>query len=132
PSYEVRAAALVALFHADSTQATRDSAIAWGLASPSYQDVIEESAYRIIAQSGDTAAIPMVEARLGGGRFPAHVLAALASRGSAHALDVLAAHLDDARAYVRRWVVEAVRVTLPPPPAPERTRAAAAKRTHPD
>src|SRR2546430_17706937 len=30
---------------------------------------------------------PALEARLGGGRFAAHVLAALASRGSAHALD---------------------------------------------
>src|SRR2546426_1658717 len=97
PSYEVRAAALLALFQADSTKATRDSAVAWGLATPSYQDVIEESAYRIIAQGGDTAAIPALEARLGGGRFAAHVLAALASRGSAHALDVLAAHLDDER-----------------------------------
>ena len=132
PSYEVRAAALVALFHADSTQATRDSAIAWGLASPSYRDVIEESAYRIIAQSGDTAAIPMVEARLGGGRFPAHVLAALASRGSAHALDVLAAHLDDARAYVRRWVVEAFRFTLAHPLATERLKAVADKLKYAD
>ena len=132
PSYEVRAAALVALFHADSTQATRDSAIAWGLASPSYRDVIEESAYRIIAQSGDTAAIPMVEARLGGGRFPAHVLAALASLGSAHALDVLAAHLDDARAYVRRWVVEAFRFTLAHPLATERLKAVADKLKYAD
>jgi len=120
------------LFHADSTQATRDSAIAWGLASPSYRDVIEESAYRIIAQSGDTAAIPMVEARLGGGRFPAHVLAALASRGSAHALDVLAAHLDDARAYVRRWVVEAFRFTLAHPLATERLKAVADKLKYAD
>src|SRR5882762_6124702 len=38
PSYEVRAAALTALVRADST--ARDSAIAWGLATPSYQDVI--------------------------------------------------------------------------------------------
>src|SRR6266581_342009 len=59
PSYAVRAAALVALVQADS--AARDSAVAWGLATPSYQDVIEESAYRIIAQSGDTGAIPRLE-----------------------------------------------------------------------
>src|SRR5207248_1581302 len=43
PSYEVRAAALTALVRADST--ARDSAVAWGLATPSYQDVIQEAAY---------------------------------------------------------------------------------------
>src|SRR2546430_8675008 len=48
---EVRAAALTALVHADST--ARDSAVAWGLATPSYQDVIQEAAYRIIAQTRD-------------------------------------------------------------------------------
>src|SRR6266581_3927949 len=132
PSYEVRAAALLALFQADSTKATRDGAVAWGLATPSYQDVIEESAYRIIAQGGDTAAIPALEARLGGGRFPAHVLAALASRGSTHALDVLAAHLDDERRYVRRWVVEAFRFTLAHPLATERLKAVADKLKYAD
>ena len=111
PSYEVRAAALTALVRADST--ARDSAIAWGLATPSYQDVIQEAAYRIIAQTGDTGAIPHIEALLGTDHFAAHVLAALASRGSARALDVLAAHLNDDRRVVRRWVVEAFQFTLP-------------------
>jgi HEAT repeat protein len=111
PSYAVRAAALTALVRADST--ARDSAIAWGLATPSYQDVIQEAAYRIVAQTGDTGAIPHIEALLGTDHFAAHVLAALASRGSAHALDVLAAHLNDDRRVVRRWVVEAFQFTLP-------------------
>src|SRR5438445_1474878 len=111
PSYEVRAAALTALVRADST--ARDSAIAWGLATPSYQDVIQEAAYRIIAQTGDTAAIPRIEAQLATDHFAAHVLAALAARGSAHALDALVAHLNDDRRAVRRWVVEAFRFTLP-------------------
>src|SRR5438034_9847501 len=71
PSYEVRAAALTALVHADST--ARDSAVAWGLATPSYQDVIQEAAYRIIAQTRDTAAIPRVEERLATDRLAAHV-----------------------------------------------------------
>src|SRR5207244_4367463 len=79
-SYEGRAAALTALVHADST--ARDSAVAWGLATPSYQDVIQEAAYRIIAQTRDTAAIPRVEERLATDRLAAHVLAALAARGS--------------------------------------------------
>jgi aminopeptidase N len=130
PSYEVRAAALTALVRADST--ARDSAVAWGLASASYQDVIQGAAYRIIAQTGDTAAIPQVEARLGSGRFPAHVLAALAARGSAHALDVLAAHLDDPRAYVRRFVVEAFRFTLPHQLGVARLKAVADRLTHAD
>jgi aminopeptidase N len=130
PSYEVRAAALTALVRADST--ARDSAVAWGLASASYQDVIQGAAYRIIAQTGDTTAIPQVEARLGTGRFPAHVLAALAARGSAHALDVLAAHLDDPRAYVRRFVVEAFRFTLPRQLGVARLKAVADQLTHPD
>src|SRR6266699_3506437 len=91
PSYEVRAAALTALARADST--ARDSAVAWGLATPSYQDVIQEAAYLIIAQTRDTAAIPRVEERL--------------------ATDLLAAHLNDNRPAVRRWVVEAFQFTLP-------------------
>jgi len=64
----VRAAALTALVRADST--ARDSAVAWGLATPSYQDVIQEAAYRIIAQTRDTAAIPRVEERLATDRSP--------------------------------------------------------------
>jgi aminopeptidase N len=129
-SYEVRAAALTALAQADST--ARDSAVAWGLATPSYQDVIEGAAYRIIARTGDTTAIAQLESHLGAGRFPAHVLAALAGRGSGHALDVLAGHLDDPRGYVRRWVVEAFRFTLPPPLATERLKAVADKLKYAD
>src|SRR5207248_70129 len=83
PSYEVRAAALTAFVRADSTAS--DSAIAWGLATPSYQDVVQEAAYRLIAQTGDTGAIPRVESLLATDHFAAHVLAALAARGSAHA-----------------------------------------------
>jgi hypothetical protein len=97
--------------HADST--ARDSAVAWGLAMPSYQDVIREATYRIVAQTGDSSAIPQIEALLGTGRYPAHVLAVLAARGSAHAFDALTAHLDDERPAVRRWVVEAFQFTLP-------------------
>ena len=125
PSYEVRAAALTALVHADA--AARDSAVAWGLAIPSYQDVIQEAAYRLVAQTGDTSAIPQIEARLASGRFPAHVLAALAARGSAHALDVLTMHLDDDRVPVRRWVVEAFRFTLPRQLGVPRLQAAVAR-----
>jgi len=53
-----------------------------------------------------------VDARTGEHRFAAHVLAALASRGNARALDLLVKHLNDERAYVRRWTLEAFRFTL--------------------
>ena len=130
PSYEVRAAALTALVRADST--ARDSAIAWGLATPSYQDVIQEAAYRIIAQTGDTGAIPRLETLLGEHRFAAHVLAALASRGSAHALDALTQHLNDERRAVRRWVVEAFQFTLPRQLGIPRLQAAVGTLKYPD
>src|SRR5204862_3130966 len=73
PSYEVRAAALTALVAADSI--APDSVVAWVLATPSYQNVLQQAAYRVIAQSGDTAAIPQIETLLGADRFAAHVLA---------------------------------------------------------
>jgi hypothetical protein len=129
-SYEVRAAALGALVRADST--ARDSAVAWGLVTPSYQDAIQEAAYRIVAQTGDSDAIPKIEALLPTGRLPAHVLAALAARGSGHALDVLAAHLDDDRPAVRRWVVEAFQFTLPPELGVPRLEAVAPTLKHAD
>ncbi|HEX4628790.1 MAG TPA: hypothetical protein VH137_08375, partial [Gemmatimonadales bacterium] len=121
---------LTALVRCDSS--TRDSAVAWGLATDSYQDVIQEAAYRIVAQTGDTGAIPQIEARLVTGRFPAHVLAALAARGSARALDVLTAHLDDDRAAVRRGVVEAFQFTLPRELALARLQPVVGKLKHAD
>src|SRR5713101_615355 len=130
PSYEVRAAALTALVRADST--ARDSAVAWGLATPSYQDVIQEAAYRIIAQTGDTGAIPRLETLLATHRFAAHVLAALAARGSAHALELLTAHLNDERRAVRRWVVEAFQFTLPRQLGIPRLQAAVGTLKYPD
>jgi len=129
-SYEVRAAALTALAAADSS--ARDSVVAWGLAAASYQNVIQQAAYRVIAQTGDTGAIPRVETLLGSDRFPAHVLAALASRGSARALSLLTAHLDDDRVYVRRWVLEAFRYTLPRQLAVERLKAVAGRLRYAD
>jgi predicted transcriptional regulator len=40
------------------------------------------------------------------------VLAALASRGSTRALDLLVKRLDDERPYVRRWALEAFRFSM--------------------
>jgi len=58
-------------------------------------------------------------------------VAALAARGSVRALSLLTAHLDDDRAYVRRWVIEAFRFTLPRPLAIERLKAVAPKLKYP-
>ena len=60
------------------------------------------------------------------------MLAALATRGSARALTVLTSHLDDDRAYVRRWAVEAFRFTLPRQLGVERLRAVVGKLKHAD
>jgi len=108
----VRAAALLALVRADSTAARQ--AISWGLETPSYQDVIRDAALRMVAQTGDTTWFAQLEAMAGAERLPLHVLGALANRGSATALHLLVAHLDDNRRYVRRWALEAFRFTVHP------------------
>jgi aminopeptidase N len=129
-SYEVRAAAAAALARADSTN--RQAVIVEGLGLPSYQDAIRTAALRAIAQSNDTSFIDRVEAMLGQLRIPAHVLGALANRGSTRALDVLSRHLDDERPYVRRWVLQAFQRTVRPELALERLRAIQDELKYPD
>ena len=109
-STAVRAAAVLALARSDS--AGRRAVILQALRTPSYRDAVQNSAYRVIAQTGDTTMVDSVDARVGDQRFAAHVLAALASRGSARALDLLVGTLDDVRPYVRRWALEAFRFSL--------------------
>ena len=60
------------------------------------------------------------------------MLAALAARGNARALALLTSHLDDDRAYVRRWVLEAFRYTLPRQLAVERLKGVAGKLKYAD
>ena len=110
PSDAVRAAAVVALARSDS--AGRRAVILQALRTPSYRDAVQNSAYRVIARTGDTTMVDSVDARAGDQRFAAHVLAALASRGNTRALDLLVKHLDDERPYVRRWALEAFRFSL--------------------
>jgi aminopeptidase N len=107
----VRAAAVVALARSDS--AGRRPVILQALRTPSYRDAVQNAAYRVIARTGDTTLVDSVDARAGDQRFAAHVLAALAGRGSTRALDLLAKRLDDERPYVRRWALEAFRFSLP-------------------
>src|SRR5206468_4630237 len=106
----VRAAAVVALAQTDS--AGRRAVILQALRTPSYRDAVQNSGYRAIARSGDTTLVDSVDAHAGDQRLAPHVLAALASRGSTRALDLLVKHLDDERPYVRRWALEAFRFSL--------------------
>src|SRR5467141_4105650 len=106
----VRAAAVTAMAVTDS--AARRAIILQALRTPSYRDAIQNAAYRGIARSGDTTLVDSVAARAGDQHFAVHVLAALAGRGSTHALDLLITRLDDPRSYVRRWALEAFRFSL--------------------
>ena len=132
-SYEVRAAALTALVRLDSARAR--PLIAEGLHTPSYRGAIRDAALRAIVRTGDTTLIVEVEGLLDQEELPAHVLAWLGARGSARALDRLAAHLDDPRAAVRGWVVSAFRQTLARANravAVQRLKGALESVTHPD
>src|SRR6266508_3779794 len=109
-SSAVRAAAVVAIAQTDS--AGRRPFLLQALLTPSYRDEIQNSAYRAIARSGDTTMVDSVNAHAGDHHFAPHVLAALASRGSTRALDLLAKLLNDDRTFVRRWALEAFQFTL--------------------
>jgi HEAT repeat protein len=123
-SAAVRAAAVTAMALTDS--ANRRAIVLEALRTPSYRDAIQNGAYRVIAQTGDTSLVDTVEARVGRDHFAVHVLAALAARGSSRALDLLVRHLDDDRSYVRNWTVEAFRYSLPRPIAQPKLQAVSA------
>ena len=96
---------------------------------------VRDAALRAIVRTGDTTLIVEVEGLLDQEELPAHVLAWLGARGSARALDRLAAHLDDPRAAVRGWVVSAFRQTLARANravAVQRLKGALESVTHPD
>ncbi len=120
----VRAAAVTAMALTDS--ANRHAIVLEALRTPSYRDAVQNGAYRVIAQTGDTSLVDTVEARAGQDHFAVHVLAALAARGSSRALDLLVRHLDDDRSYVRNWTVEAFRYSLPRPIAQPKLQAVSA------
>ena len=123
-SAAVRAAAVIALALTDS--ADRRALVLQALQTPSYRDAIQNGAYRVIAQTGDTSLVDTVEARAGQDHFAVHVLAALGARGNARALDLLVRHLDDERIQVRRWALEAFRYSLPRPLAQPKLQAVSA------
>jgi aminopeptidase N len=109
-SYTVQAEALTALARLDSAGAR--PAILAGLAGTSYRDVIQNAAIAAGAQSPDSAFIDGLEKILGHQRLPSVVLADLASKGDTRALTALVRHRNDSRAWVRRWVQEAIEQEL--------------------
>jgi len=129
-SYEVRAAAVGALAMSDSAHARQ--IITTALAEPSYQDAIENAGLRAIATTNDTSFIAAVDSMAATKQFPAFVLGALGARGSTHALELLTRHLDDNRAVVRRWALQAFRFAMPRPFALSRLQGAVDGLTHPD
>jgi aminopeptidase N len=110
-SYDVRAAAVAALGEADSAHV--DDIITAALRDSSYRDVIQIAGLRLIATTMDTARLGTVDSLVGATRNAAFVLAAMGSRGSTRALQLLAAHLDDARPAVRGWALQAYRFAMP-------------------
>ena len=129
-SYAVRAAAVGALVQADSTHARET--ITAALAQPSYQDVIQNAAFRAIAVTNDTSFVGTVDSLFAVGQFPAFVLASLGTRGNQHALDLLTRHLDDDRSTVRGWALQAFRYGMPRPLALARLRGVVDGLTHAD
>ncbi|HXY70072.1 MAG TPA: M1 family aminopeptidase [Gemmatimonadales bacterium] len=121
-SYAVRAAAVGALTQADPGHAA--DVVRAALGQPSYQDQIQNAAFRAIAVHGDTSFVGVVDSLFAASQFPAFVLAALGARGSQRALDLLTRRLDDPRRAVRGWALQAFRFGMPRALALARLRGA--------
>jgi len=128
-SYEVRAAAVGALVQLDTAGARE--VLRAALATPSYRDAIQDAALQAIALRDDTTFLGALDSLVGPSRDALYVLAALGARGSAHALDLLAGHLDEPRRAVRGWALEAFQA-MPKAVALGRLLAAVDGLTHPD
>jgi len=109
-SYQVRASALTALARIDSV-GSRGVVLA-GLNTPSYRDAIQNAAIAAAARAPDSTLIEGLEKILGQQQLPSLVLATLASQGDTRALTALVRHRDDARPWVRRWVLDAIEQEL--------------------
>ena len=124
-SYAVRAAALGSLVQLDSAGA--QAYLQEGMRTASYRDVIADAALRGIAQRGDTTMLDLVSGAVETTSNAGYVLAGLAARGNARALALLVGHLDSPRASVRRRVLQAIQVVVPPPVAREQLTVALAR-----
>ncbi|MBX6330606.1 MAG: HEAT repeat domain-containing protein, partial [Gemmatimonadaceae bacterium] len=111
-SYNVQAAALATIARLDSTPGRR-AALARALVTPSYRDVIQGVALDVIASTGDTTFLAQVESLTTTQPRAVYTLASLAARGHKLALDRLMAQLNDHRAYLREWTVQAFQRRMP-------------------
>ncbi len=114
-SYEVRAAALGTMIKLDSTH--RGALIRQGIATPSYQQSIQNTALSAIVRYPGSAPATEIEPLLGEQQLPAFLLAALARRGDTAAMGILVKHVDDDRGWVRQWVLAAFQRGMPRPAA---------------
>ncbi len=105
-SYQVRAAALGALARLDPAGA--GPALAEGLRTRSYRDVIQNAAVSAAVEHPDSALVAGIEAVAGDQPLPVYGLAALAAKGNAEAQAALTRLLEDRRAWVREWAREAM------------------------
>jgi len=83
-------------------------AVLAGLTTPSYRDVIQTAAIAASAQVADSAIVDGLEKVLGQQELAAITLATRARDGDSQALSILVRHRDDKRAWVRRWVLDAI------------------------
>jgi aminopeptidase N len=105
PSYETRAAALTGLARLDPTGA-RDQVLR-GIETSSYRDVIQNAAIAAALQRPDDEIIAAIARRIGDQPVPAVALAVLSARGDSAALGAFTGGLDDDRAWVRSWALDA-------------------------
>jgi aminopeptidase N len=109
-SYAVRAAALTVLARL-SPDAAREAVLA-GLSTPSYREVIQNAAIVAVVHHPDSALVRAVARLAGAQPLPTTALAVLAARGDTVARVALAESIDDQRAWVRTWAIEAVEEQL--------------------
>ena len=105
PSDQVRAAALTAMVRL-VPDASRQ-AIAMGLRTRSYREVVQNAAISAAIQRPDSALVAALESVAGEQPLPAVALAALATRGNEDARAALGRLSRDPRPWVRGWVAEA-------------------------
>jgi aminopeptidase N len=127
-SYTVRAAALTSISRLDSSAATR-ALLRRALAIPSYRSAIQNAALFAMSRTVDTGAVSLIQQHVGDQALPAQLLAVLSGHGSASALATLTADLNDDRAYVRQWALNAMQI-LPPPARAAALRTALPHLTH--
>ena len=104
-SDQVRASALTSLVRL--APETSREAIAAGLRTKSYREVIQNAAIAAALQQPDSGLVAAIEAVAGEQPLPSIALAALASRGDDAAREALDRLLRDSRGWVREWAAQA-------------------------